>query len=67
MEKMFAYETPQNGLTFDWGGMWGFGGIMIAIILAIFMYFFREPNGDIKPIKMSGQPDSDATQQKAQA
>lgn len=67
MEKMFAYDTPQNGLTFDWAGMWGFGGIMIAVILAIFMYFFREPGGEIKPITIGDQSDSSTTQEKAQA
>ncbi|CDL25689.1 Putative nucleoside transporter YegT [Escherichia coli ISC7] len=25
MEKMFAYQEPVNGLTFNWSGMWTFG------------------------------------------
>ncbi|MEZ8858391.1 nucleoside permease [Vibrio sp. 10N.247.311.51] len=71
MEKMFAYDEPQNGLTFDWSGMWGFGAIMIAIILVIFMYFFREPNGEIKEIKIDNKSDGTPSEQtqveKAQA
>lgn len=67
MEKMFAYETPQNGLTFDWAGMWGFGGIMIAVILAIFVFFFREADGDITPIDIASSHQRTDEQQKAQA
>jgi len=65
MEKMFAYGTPQNGLTFDWAGMWGFGGIMIAVILAIFIYFFREPNDEIQAIDIEVS-EMTKTQQNAQ-
>ncbi len=50
MEKMFAYQEPQNGLTFNWSGMWGFGSIMIAIIFLLFLYFFRESNTEVKAI-----------------
>ncbi|GLO63103.1 MFS transporter [Vibrio sp. MACH09] len=66
MESMFAYETPQNGLTFDWAGMWGFGALMIAVILVIFMFFFREPDGEIAEIEI---PDSNSEThtEKAQA
>ncbi len=65
MEKMFAYDEPQNGLTFDWAGMWGFGGIMIAVILVLFVFFFREPNGEIKAIqinKAKEQPNTNKAQ-----
>ncbi len=34
---------------------------------SIFMYFFREPNGEIKPIQMADQQDSSSAEQKAQA
>ncbi|WP_028115231.1 nucleoside permease [Ferrimonas senticii] len=52
MEKMFAYDTPQNGLTFDWAGMWGFGGLMIIVIFVLFFWFFRESDGEISAIKV---------------
>ncbi len=67
MEKMFAYDTPQHGLTFDWAGMWSFGGIMIAVILALFIFFFREPDGKIKPIPLASQQENVDEQKKAQA
>ncbi|SJN52952.1 Putative nucleoside transporter YegT [Vibrio ruber DSM 16370] len=67
MEKMFAYDTPQHGLTFDWAGMWSFGGIMIAVILALFIFFFREPDGEIKPIPLASQQENTDGQKKAQA
>ena len=35
MEKMFAYQEPVNGLTFNWAGMWTFGAVMIAIIAVL--------------------------------
>jgi len=57
MERMFAYDEPQNGLTFDWAGMWGFGGILIVITLVIFLFFFREPNGEIKEINIDQNED----------
>lgn len=41
MEKMFAYQEPVNGLTFNWSGMWTFGAVMIAIIAVLFMIFPR--------------------------
>lgn len=41
MEKMFAYQEPVNGLTFNWAGMWTFGAVMIAIIAVLFMIFPR--------------------------
>ncbi len=66
MEKMFAYDEPQNGLSFDWAGMWGFGGIMIAVILLIFVFFFREPNGEIKEIQID-QNDNQSNVEKAEA
>ncbi len=52
MERMFAYTPPQNGLTFNWAGMWGFGAIMIAVITVIFFIFFKESNTEIKPINL---------------
>ncbi|OCG26117.1 nucleoside transporter [Gilliamella sp. wkB108] len=54
MEYFFKYDTPQNGLTFNWGGMWGFGAIMIVIITLIFLLFFREKR-DIEPIKINDE------------
>lgn len=66
MEKMFAYDEPQNGLSFDWAGMWGFGGVMIAVILVIFVFFFREPNGEIKEIQI-GQSENQSNVEKAEA
>jgi len=50
MEKMFAYNPPVNGLTFNWAGMWGFGAAMIAVITILFMLFFRESDREIRPI-----------------
>lgn len=52
MERLFAYPEPQNGLTFNWAGMWAFGGIMIAIITVIFLVLFRESAREIQPIKI---------------
>ncbi len=52
MEKMFAYDEPVNGLTFDWAGMWGFGAAMIIVITVFFVMFFREPSGEIKEIEL---------------
>ena len=52
MEKMFAYDEPVNGLTFDWAGMWGFGAAMIIVITVFFVLFFREPSGEIKEIEL---------------
>lgn len=66
MEKMFAYDEPQNGLTFDWAGMWGFGGAMIAVILVVFMFFFREPNGEIQEIEVT-EKKAEPSAEKAQA
>lgn len=66
MEKMFAYDQSQNGLTFDWSGMWGFGGGMIAVILALFLFFFREPNGEIKEIEVANH-DSELDKKESQA
>jgi len=56
MEKMFAYKEPVNGLTFNWAGMWAFGGIMIAVIAVLFMIFFRESDREITAIAV---PDRD--------
>ena len=42
MEKMFAYQEPVNGLTFNWSGMWTFGAVMI----------FRESDNEITAIKV---------------
>lgn len=52
MEKMFAYQEPVNGLTFNWSGMWTFGAVMIAIIAVLFMIFFRESDNEITAIKV---------------
>lgn len=52
MEKMFAYKEPVNGLTFNWAGMWTFGGIMIAVIAVLFMLFFRESDKEITAIEV---------------
>lgn len=52
MEKMFAYQEPVNGLTFNWAGMWGFGAVMIAVIAVMFMIFFRESDKEITAIKV---------------
>lgn len=52
MEKMFAYKEPVNGLTFNWAGMWAFGGIMIAVIAVLFMLFFRESDKEITAIEV---------------
>ncbi len=52
MEKMFAYQEPVNGLTFNWAGMWTFGAVMIAIIAVLFMIFFRESDNEITAIKV---------------
>lgn len=52
MEKMFAYQEPVNGLTFNWSGMWTFGAVMIAIIAVQFMIFFRESDNEITAIKV---------------
>ena len=52
MEKMFAYTEPVNGLTFNWAGMWAFGGIMIAVIAVLFMLFFRESDKEITAIEV---------------
>ena len=52
MEKMFAYQEPVNGLTFNWAGMWIFGAVMIAIIAVLFMIFFRESDNEITAIKV---------------
>ena len=57
MEKMFAYPEPQNGLTFNWAGMWGFGALMISVILVFFMIFFREPSGEISEISVEADGD----------
>ncbi|MGF1701625.1 nucleoside permease [Photobacterium makurazakiensis] len=65
MEKMFAYEEPVNGLTFNWSGMWGFGGVMIAVILVVFMFFFRESDGEISEISVEG--DNEVKQKTASA
>lgn len=56
MEYMFKYDTPQNGLTFNWAGMWGFGAGMIAIITLIFLMFFKEKR-NIEPIKIAQKID----------
>lgn len=42
MQELFAYKTPQHGMTFNWSGMWLFGCVMIVIITAVFMLFFRD-------------------------
>ena len=65
MEKMFAYPEPQNGLTFNWAGMWGFGALMISVILVFFMIFFREPSGEISEISV--ETDSDDKQKAVKA
>ncbi|MGF1728987.1 nucleoside permease [Photobacterium kasasachensis] len=65
MEKMFAYPEPQNGLTFNWAGMWGFGALMIAVIFVFFMIFFREPSGEISEISV--ETDSDDKQKAVKA
>ena len=52
MEKMFAYQEPVNGLTFNWAGMWGFGAVMIAVIAVMFMIFFRESDKEITAIEV---------------
>lgn len=54
MEKMFAYNPPVGGLTFNWAGMWGFGAAMIAVITVLFMLFFRESNREIRPVAVDG-------------
>lgn len=59
MEKMFAYQEPVNGLTFNWAGMWGFGAAMIAVIAVLFMIFFRESDTEITAIKVQND-DCDA-------
>ncbi len=41
MEKMFAYQEPVNGLTFNWAGMWTFGAVMIVMMEKMFAY--QEP------------------------
>ncbi|OCL29749.1 nucleoside permease [Gilliamella sp. wkB171] len=51
MEYFFKYETPENGVTYNWAGMWGFGAVMIVIIAVIFLLFFREKR-EIEPIKV---------------
>lgn len=51
-EKMFAYQEPVNGLTFNWSGMWTFGAVMIAIIAVLFMIFSRESDNEITAIKV---------------
>ena len=51
MEKMFAYSEPQNGLTFNWSGMWLFGSGMIIIITVIFWLLFKESDSEIKTIE----------------
>lgn len=53
MEKMFAYQEPVNGLTFNWVGMWGFGAAMIAVIAVLFMLLFRESDRDITTITVN--------------
>jgi len=65
MEKMFAYPEPQNGLTFNWAGMWGFGALMIAVIFVLFMIFFRESSGEIREIDV--ETDSDDKQKAVKA
>lgn len=50
MERLFAFPEARNGLTFDWGGMWTFGAIMIAIITVVFFLLFRESDGEIHAI-----------------
>lgn len=52
MEKMFAYAEPQNGLTFNWSGMWTFGSAMIVVITVIFWLLFKESNTSIEPINV---------------
>lgn len=42
MQELFAYKTPQHGMTFNWSGMWLFGCLMIVVITAVFMLFFRD-------------------------
>lgn len=59
MEKMFAYDEPVNGLTFDWAGMWGFGAAMITVITIFFVMFFREPSGEIQEIKIEKDSKAD--------
>lgn len=48
MEKMFAYQEPVNGLTFNWAGMWTFGAVMIAIIAVLFMIFSANPTTKLR-------------------
>lgn len=48
MEKMFAYQEPVNGLTFNWSGMWTFGAVMIAIIAVLFMIFSANPTTKLR-------------------
>lgn len=48
MEKMFAYQEPINGLTFNWSGMWTFGAVMIAIIAVLFMIFSANPTTKLR-------------------
>ncbi|WP_034947213.1 nucleoside permease [Erwinia oleae] len=42
MQEMFQYPQPQNGLTFNWAGMWLFGSVMIIIITIAFVALFRD-------------------------
>ncbi|MEE3651752.1 MULTISPECIES: nucleoside permease [unclassified Brenneria] len=61
MEKLFAYPEPQNGLTFNWSGMWAFGGVTIAIITVIFLILFRESDREINAIKIHNNRSSSAS------
>lgn len=58
MEQMFAYSEPQNGLTFNWSGMWLFGSAMIIVITVIFWLLFKESNTHIEPIAVKNNTDT---------
>ena len=46
MEKMFAYQEPVHGMTFNWPGMWLFGAGMIAVITLFCSALPRACQGD---------------------
>ena len=52
MEKMFAYQEPVNGLTFNWSGMWTFGRGDDCHYRRAVHDFFRESDNEITAIKV---------------